>query len=141
MINEIFKEIFGDVDFEQMFKNLPEDEKKNENDHSYFHTIEDKYDNGKHVSHIEKEVKDGKVIKDINNTFKIEVKGEEEEKKEKPKENKCNSAYYEEKLKQATDLLEEAQNTIINQQKMIEEKTEQCKELETKLEKVFNLLK
>lgn len=129
MFERIFNEIFGDADFEQMFKNLPEDEKKNENDHSYFHTIEDKYDNGKHVSHIEKEVKDGKVIKDINNTFKIEVKGEEEEKKEK----QCNSTYYEEKLKQTSDLLEQAQKTITDQQKRIED-------LESKIQIVSNFL-
>lgn len=135
MFEKIFNEIFGDVDFEKVFKNFPEEEKKNEseNDHSYFHTIKDRYENGEHVSHVEKEVKDGKVIKDINNTFKIEDKGEKEE-------TKNGSEYYEEKLKKATDLLEEAQKTIINQQKQIETYENHCKELECKFRKLKDFL-
>lgn len=134
MFEKIFNEIFGNVDFEKIFKDFPEEEKKNENenDHSYFHSIEDKYENGEHVSHKEKEIKDGKVLKDVNDTFKIEVKGKEEA------ENGSND--YEEKLKKATDLLEEAQKTIVNQQKQLECYENRCNELECKFSKLKDFL-
>ena len=50
------------------------DDVKDENNHSYFHSVKDKYKNGEHVSHSEKEIKDGKVIKDVNNSVSLEDK-------------------------------------------------------------------
>lgn len=74
MFEKIFEEIFGDVDWEKFAEKMKDFEEKNnaENDgKSYFHAIEDEYEDGKHVLHKEKEVKDGKVIKDINNNCLI----------------------------------------------------------------------
>lgn len=69
MFETIFNELFGDIDWEKFAEKMKDFEEKNnaENDgKSYFHSIEDEYEDGKHVLHKEKEVKDGKVIKDIN---------------------------------------------------------------------------
>lgn len=69
MFETIFNEFFGDIDWEKFAEKMKNFEEKNnaENDgKSYFHAIEDEYEDGKHVLHKEKEVKDGKVIKDIN---------------------------------------------------------------------------
>lgn len=69
MFETIFNEFFGDIDWEKFAEKMKNFEEKNnaENDgKSYFHATEDEYEDGKHVLHKEKEVKDGKVIKDIN---------------------------------------------------------------------------
>lgn len=53
------------------------DMKEDENDgksHTYFHKVADKYDElGHRISHVEKEVKDGKVLKDIKEEPKLQV--------------------------------------------------------------------
>ena len=80
MFEKIFEEIFGDVDWEKFAEKMRDFEEKNnaENDSkSYFHTIEDEYEDGKHVLHKEKEVKDGKVIKDINDNCLITKQDED----------------------------------------------------------------
>ena len=80
MFEEILKEIFGtsktfDDLFNEVFDNkVNTDDVKDENNHSYFHSVKDKYKNGEHVSHSEKEIKDGKVIKDVNHFGNIEDK-------------------------------------------------------------------
>ena len=69
MFETIFNEFFGDIDWEKFAEKMKNFEEKNnaENDgKSYFHAIEDEYEDGKHGLHKDKEVKDGKVIKDIN---------------------------------------------------------------------------
>lgn len=67
---KFFEDFFG-TDFNKTFSDMleafkKEQEKEGENkkDSSYFHKVFDKYENGEHVEHAEKEVKDGKVIKD-----------------------------------------------------------------------------
>ena len=67
---KFFDDFFG-TDFNKTFSDMleafkKEQEKEDENkkDSSYFHKVFDKYENGEHVEHVEKEVKDGKVIKD-----------------------------------------------------------------------------
>ena len=80
MFEEILKEFFGtsktfDDLFNEVFDNkVNTDDVKDENNHSYFHSVKDKYKNGEHVSHSEKEIKDGKVIKDVNHFGNIEDK-------------------------------------------------------------------
>ena len=80
MFEEILKEFFGttktfDDLFNEVFDNkVNTDEVKDENNHSYFHSVKDKYENGEHISHSEKEIKDGKVIKDVDNCLEIENK-------------------------------------------------------------------
>ena len=79
MFETIFNEFFGDIDWEKFAEKMKDFEEKNnvENDgKSYFHTIEDEYEDGKHVLHKEKEVKDGKVIKDINDNCLTVKQGE-----------------------------------------------------------------
>lgn len=67
---KFFDDFFG-TDFNKTFSDMLESFKKerekedeNKEDSSYFHKVFDKYENGEHVEHSEKEVKDGKVIKD-----------------------------------------------------------------------------
>ena len=79
MFETIFNEFFGDIDWEKFAEKMKDFEEKNnvENDgKSYFHAIEDEYEDGKHVLHKEKEVKDGKVIKDINDNCLTVKQGE-----------------------------------------------------------------
>jgi hypothetical protein len=80
MIEKIFEELFGE-DFNELFNNSVFDESKDdekdeekEDTHTYYHKVCDKYEDGKRVSHVEKEVKDGKVLKDVKDTPKIEAK-------------------------------------------------------------------
>lgn len=80
MFETIFNEFFGDIDWEKFAEKMKDFEEKNnvENDgKSYFHAIEDEYEDGKHVLHKEKEVKDGKVIKDINDNCLTVIKQDE----------------------------------------------------------------
>lgn len=79
MFETIFNEFFGDIDWEKFAEKMKNFEEKNnaENDgKSYFHAIEDEYEDGKHILHKEKEVKDGKVIKDINDNCLTVKQGE-----------------------------------------------------------------
>lgn len=79
MFETIFNEFFGDIDWEKFAEKMKNFEEKNnaENDgKSYFHAIEDEYEDGKHVLHKEKEVKDGKVVKDINDNCLTVKQGE-----------------------------------------------------------------
>ena len=79
---KFFDDFFG-TDFNKTFSDMweafkKEQEKEDENkkDSSYFHKVFDKYENGEHVEHVEKEVKDGKVIKDdgyIKETNKVSI--------------------------------------------------------------------
>lgn len=69
---------------EAVNKNQKKEENKDDKEkcHSYCHCVSDKYENGEHISHKEKEIKDGKVIKDIEDTKNIESKKEEQKKSE-----------------------------------------------------------
>ena len=127
MVKDIFKEVFGDINWEKFVNDLSKEFKieDNEKDSSYYHKIEDEYNDGKHISHKEKEIKDGKVLKDVNETYQIEDK-------------KCNNSY---KNCECNDLLKEAEETIKKQNLEIEKYQDRCKELEDKLseiEKIFN---
>lgn len=91
MFEKIFEEIFGDNAFDKLFEEAFNEktengEVSNDKDTSYYHSIKDKYKNGKHVSHLEKEVKDGKVLKDVNKTYDTKI----ENKPCEDKECKCN---------------------------------------------------
>jgi len=165
MINENFDE-FSWNDFESTFtkcfnefmnefskNNVKKDDENVKDTHSYYHKVKDTYDYGKHTSHIEKEIKDGEVLKDIKQTFEIDDKCHC-----KNNDNKCcidkkddNTAknetvakdfeYYEKQLSLANDLLKQAQNTIELQQKEIEIYKNDCAKYEekfTKIEKYLN---
>lgn len=48
------------------------DKVKDENNHSYFYSVKDEYEDGNHVYHSEKEVKDGQVIKNVDHFINLE---------------------------------------------------------------------
>ena len=115
MVNKLFTELFGEERdlnemFNEFFDYIKEFEKDEDNKEigkrSYFHKITDEYENGKKVSHTEKEVKNGNVIKDINENYKLEDKTE----KIKDGESEMSS---EEALNEAKKLLDEARSTIL----------------------------
>ena len=142
MFEEILKEFFGtsktfDDLFNEVFDNkVNTDDVKDQNNHSYFHSVKDKYKNGEHVSHSEKEIKDGKVIKDVNNSVSLEDK-----KNCTCNENvcKCDKKLYEKKEteydalkginKHLEQSLKSAENALI-------EKDKKIAELESKLYEV-----
>ena len=142
MFEEILKEFLGttktfDDLINEVFDNkVNTDDVSNEKNHSYFHSVKDKYKNGEHVSHSEKEIKDGKVIKDVNNSVSLEDK-----KNCTCNENvcKCDKKLYEKKEteydalkginKHLEQSLKSAENTLI-------EKDKKIAELESKLDAV-----
>ena len=69
MFNEFFKTFFEEADelikeFDNSLEKIEKEAKKNNIDKSYYHYVNNTYKNGKLVEHKEKEVKDGKVLKD-----------------------------------------------------------------------------
>lgn len=137
MVDKLFTELFGEERdlnemFNEFFDYIKEFEKDEDNKEigkrSYFHKITDEYKNGKKVSHTEKEVKNGNVIKDINENYKLEDKTE----KTKDGESEMSS---EEALNEAKKLLDEARSTILMQMREIERSQKRCKELEEELNK------
>ena len=142
MFEEILKEFLGttktfDDLINEVFDNkVNTDDVSNEKNHSYFHSVKDKYMNGEHVSHSEKEIKDGKVIKDVNNSVSLEDK-----KNCTCNENvcKCDKKLYEKKEteydalkginKHLEQSLKSAENALI-------EKDKKIAELESKLYEV-----
>lgn len=78
MFNEFFKTFFEEAnelmkELDNSFEKTEKEAKKNENDNgkSYYHYVNNTYKNGKLVEHKEKEVKDGKVLKDEKTTPQI----------------------------------------------------------------------
>lgn len=139
-LDEIFNELFGDC-FENVDKIINgfsgETEEDDGTEHSYYHAVKDEYDNGKRVSHVEKEVKDGKVLKDVNETYKIENK--EDCNKKAIASDSATIEEYEKKLKESNDLLEEAEQKIKKQQTTISMYKERCEEYEKKLNKISSI--
>ena len=142
MFEEILKEFLGttktfDDLINEVFDNkVNTDDVSNEKNHSYFHSVKDKYKNGENVCHSEKEIEDGKVIKDVNNSVSLEDK-----KNCTCNENvcKCDKKLYEKKEteydalkginKHLEQSLKSAENTLI-------EKDKKIAELESKLDAV-----
>ena len=142
MFEEILKEFFGttktsDDLFNEVFDNkVNTDNVKDENNHSYFHSVKDEYKNGEHVSHSEKEIKDGKLIKDVDNSIELENKNvckcdkKLYEKKEIEKDCKC-SDY--DKLK---DINKHLERSLRSAENALAEKDRKILELESKLAEV-----
>lgn len=138
LIDDLVFDIFGKETFGKMFDEYAKlysslkkanDNKEDENEHSYYHKVADTYEDGNHTSHIEKEVKDGEVLKDVKETYQLEDKEKEYDKICDKKECKCNESvvnkpvdaeFYEKKMKEANDLLDEANKTIKVQMNTIE---------------------
>lgn len=145
MFEEILKEFLGttktfDDLFNEVFGNkVNTDDVSNKRNHSYFHSVKDKYKNGENVCHNEKEIKDGKVIKDVNYVnYSVNT---DDKKNCKCNDNvcKCDSKLYEKKEieydalkginKHLEQSLKSAENTLI-------EKDKKIAELESKLDAV-----
>ena len=134
MFEEILKEFFGTKTFDDLFNEVFDnkvntDNVKDNNNHSYFHSVKDEYKNGEHVSHSEKEIKDGKLIKDVDNSIELENKNI----------CKCDKKLYEKKeteydaLKGINKHLEQSLRSAEN---ALAEKDKKITELESKLAEV-----
>lgn len=148
MFEEILKEFFGTKTFDDLFNEVfvnkvNTDEVKDEKNHSYFHSVKDKYENGEHISHSEKEIKDGKVIKDVDNCLEIENK---ENCKCNDNVCKCDKKLYEKKEteydalkgvnKQLEESLKKYSELYVDSQRALVEKDKKITELESKLAEV-----
>ena len=169
-IDELFYDIFGDKSFDKMFdefekrasktesKSEKECNNKDEKEHSYYHKVADTYEDGKHTSHIEKEVKDGEVLKDVKEAYQLEDKKKGCDKKicckdtckcgEKVDDKQADIELYEKKLKEANDLLDKANRTIQMQMDTIdlyEERVkalmQHCDEYENKFNAISKLIR
>ena len=146
MFEKIFDEIFG-CDWDNSTNEVEKENKntnENNEDYSYFHKVEKKYENGNLISRVEKEIENGEVLKDINESFKIENKEECKDKEEckkkcvEEKKDNINVKYYEDKLREANNMLEEAQKTIKKQQKLLDDKTDTIKNLDAENKKLHD---
>ena len=146
MFEKIFDEIFG-CDWDNSTNEVEKENKntnENNEDYSYFHKVEKKYENGNLISRVEKEIENGEVLKDINESFKIENKEECKDKEEckkkcvEEKKDNINVKYYEDKLREANNMLEEAQKTIKKQQKLLDDKTDAIKNLDAENKKLHD---
>ena len=134
MFDEFLKEFFETKTFDDLFnevfdKKVKTNDVKDNNNHSYFHSVKDEYKNGEHVSHSEKEIKDGKLIKDVDNSIELENKNV----------CKCDKKLYEKKetdydaLKGINKHLEQSLRSAEN---ALAEKDKKITELESKLAEV-----
>jgi hypothetical protein len=136
MIKKLFNELFGDVDLEKMVNEISEAiENEGEKDSSYFYKVEDKYDNGHHVSHIEKEVKDGNVIKDINRTMNIE------DKNEKTKEDVQYKRDYKDKCIEYESVIKKLEKELYEKDDLIHTLRERCSKLMEENDKIKFVLR
>lgn len=110
MLEQIFNELFGTYDeFTKAAKELLEkyseenEKKEEETNRSYFHKVYDEYKDGEHVAHEEKEVKDGKVLKDEVFTKELSDKTDEEPKKVECKKNEDNLTKLQNELNEYKD--------------------------------------
>ena len=142
MFEEILKELFGTTKtFDDLLNEVFDDKTntddvRNDKNHSYFHSVNDTCKDCRHICHIEKESKDGEVIKDVNNSVSLEDK-----KNCTCNENvcKCDRKLYEKKEteyealkgmnKHLEQSLKSAENALI-------EKDKKIAELESKLYEV-----
>jgi len=131
MFNEFFKTFFEEADelmkeLDNSFEKTEKEVKKNENDNgkSYYHYVNNTYKNGKLVEHEEKEVKDGKVLKDEKATPQI---GKEN--------NKTNDV----DVTKLQLLIDEKDAKIKELENILKKYQNENNELKNKFEKVKNL--
>lgn len=131
MFNEFFKTFFEEADelmkeLDNSFEKTEKEAKKNENDNgkSYYHYVNNTYKNGKLVEHEEKEVKDGKVLKDEKTTPQI---GKEN--------NKTNDV----DVTKLQLLIDEKDAKIKELENILKKYQNENNELKNKFEKVKNL--
>lgn len=131
MFNEFFKTFFEEADelmkeLDNSFEKTEKEAKKNENDNgkSYYRYVNNTYKNGKLVEHEEKEVKDGKVLKDEKTTPQI---GKEN--------NKTNDV----DVTKLQLLIDEKDAKIKELENILKKYQNENNELKNKFEKVKNL--
>lgn len=140
---QIFNDLFNDCEFFKMIDELTKEteetkdgdkecNKECDKKHSYFRKVKDTFNNGNHVSHVEKEIKDGEVLKDINETYQLD-----ENKNDK---NTFDEDFYVGQLKKANDLLEEANRTIETLKTSEKMLTNRCDEYERKLNAIMKAI-
>lgn len=114
--NEIMKSFNEFSGFEEKEEEKKKEDVKEEEtpSHSYFHKVSDCFEDGKHVSHAEKEVKDGKVIKDIDEKPTASIEGTKEECSCKDKECIC-----EKENKKLNKWLTSAENALCEKDEQI----------------------
>lgn len=133
MIEKFFEEIFGTKLFNDLLKDefdntVNAEEKEDEGGHSYYHSVKDEYKDGERISHSEKEIKDGKVIKDVVDSAKLSDKSDC-----KCEGNVCDSNKKCEDKETGITLLREANKHL--SQELMEQKAKVA-ELERMLKKV-----
>lgn len=144
-IEKIFNEIFGE-DFSEVFTsnfNKLSEELKNENDcdKSYYNKVCDKYENGKRVSHDEVEIKNGKVLKDIHESMKIENKNDENSKGTCCNSQKCVKGENASNTSSVSDDVETYKKKICKLFKRIEKLNEENEEKEQKIFECEKIIK
>lgn len=117
----IFSDLFKDVD--ELFKDIED------NCSSYSSTVVDRYEDGELVSHKEKVVKDGKVIKDVNDNKAID----KDEKKGLECGGKCEKSARINELEAEIAALQKEVDTLKNINK---EREEENNALKKKLESI-----
>lgn len=120
----IFKSI-GELfdDFDEVFNSF------GDNGSSYSSTVIDRYENGELVSHKEKVVKDGKVIKDVRDDKAIG----KNEKKAIECNGKCEKS---DKMKEFEDNIAALENEVKTLKSIIKEREEENNALKKKLEAI-----
>ena len=116
-----FAELFEDVD--KLFNDF------GDNGNSYSSTVVDRYEDGELVSHREKVVKDGKVIKDVRDDKAIG----KDEKKGVECNTKCEKSAQMKELEDSIAALENEVNTL---KSIIKEREEENNTLKKKLEAI-----
>ena len=98
---------------------------------TYYHSISDKYEDGKRVSHQEKEIKNGEVIKDesFDSTKGLEIS--------QPKQNDCKCGEAKCSCESRTRSIDEC---FSEYEAVIKEKEARIYELESKLKKKDDLI-
>lgn len=120
-IFKAFGELFDDVD--ELFKDF------GDNCNSYSSTVIDRYEDGELVSHKEKVVKDGKVIKDVNDDKVIG----KDEKKVIECNGKCEKSA---QMKELEDNIAALESEVKTLKSIIKEREEENNTLKKKLEAI-----
>ena len=116
-----FAELFDD--FDELFKDF------GDNCNSYSSTVVDRYEDGELVSHKEKVVKDGKVVKDVNENKAIG----KDEKKAIECNGKCENSY---QMKEFEDNIAALESEVKTLKSIIKEREEENNALKKKLEAI-----
>ena len=138
-VEKIFREIFGGIDWDDIADTFKQEtESDGEYDKTYYRSTFDRYDKGKHVSHKEKVVKDGKVVKDVDEKYIEDKSCNDMKGKCECKEN-CKKDAVEEKdelIKKLNETLSDNENLINEQNRTLLALKDENRILKEKLDKI-----